>query len=482
MVVQLFESDSIGKKILDCFALFTGTSPDKVESIVPAGSNRIYYRLFYSDESVIAAYSDNNEETSSFLYFTELFKKLEYNVPEIYFVSDDQMVYFLEDLGSVSLFDIVQSDQKKGEISKKTISLYKKSISELVKVQIGSAAYVDYSKCYQISEFGKESILYDLNYFKYYFLKISGLDFDENLLQKDFESISSLLATTGDKFFMLRDFQSRNIMVKDQKPYFIDYQGGRKGAIQYDLASLLYQAKARLPEKVKSELLKYYIKLVKSYIPIDDKEFETQFYMYVLVRVLQTLGAYGLRGLIEKKAHFIESIPFALKNVENILSKVDFVDNYPELKNVLTQLAYTKKFDKTVYPEFTITVTSFSFKKGYPEDKSGNGGGFVFDCRGIHNPGRYAEYKEITGRDDAVIKFFKDNTDIDDYVVNVLRTVKPTIENYIERGFNSLNISFGCTGGQHRSVYCAENIAHFIRKQYKVTVNLNHRELGIIES
>ncbi|PLX06125.1 MAG: hypothetical protein C0596_16705 [Marinilabiliales bacterium] len=482
MVLKLFELNESGKKILDCYQLYTGSQPIKVQRLVPAGSDRQYYRLVNKDgDSHIAVLSDNIEENKAFIYFTELFRELKFNVQEIYFVSDDSRIYFLEDLGDLSLFDIVQEDLKKGALSQKTVSLYKKAIEELVKMQISSAAYVDWSKCYQIKEFDRESILFDLNYFKYYFLKVSGVHFDEKLLQNDFNSISNILESSGNKFFMFRDFQSRNIMIKDGTPYFIDYQGGRKGGIQYDLASLLFQAKAQIPESVRDELLDYYFKQVETYIPVDDDEFRNQYYYYVLIRVLQTLGAYGFRGLIEKKSHFMESIPFALNNLRYLKHQAKIIQQFPELFKVISDLSSSDKFDKLEFSEFTVTVSSFSFKKGYPEDKTGNGGGFVFDCRGIHNPGRYVEYRTKTGRDKEVVNFFKEKTEIDKFLNNTIKTVKPTIDNYIERGFSSLNISYGCTGGQHRSVYCAENLAYYLRKQYKFQVRLIHRELGISE-
>ena len=469
------------KRIYDSFIIFTGTQPEKVEMLAPAGSDRKYYRFYYGPKTLIGVCSDNLEENRSFFYFTRVFNSLSLNVPELFYVSDDETVYFLEDLGDVSLFDLVLADAKRGVFSSVTLSLYKESINELVRMQISSAPYIDFSNCYQISEFNQESILFDLNYFKFYFLKVSGLNFDECKLQIDFDNLSKNLAETGDKFFMFRDFQSRNIMIKNGAPYFIDYQGGRKGAIQYDLASLLYQAKAQLPSEIKEELLNHYIDQVETYIPVNRIDFINQFNNYVLVRVLQTLGAYGYRGLIEKKVHFIESIPFALENIRSILSQTSEFDKYPELNSVLHQLALTDKFRAKSFPEFTVTITSFSFKKSYPNDDTGNGGGFVFDCRGVENPGRYNEYKKLTGRDQEVVNFFKDNTDIDKFVANIIKTIKPTIDNYIKRNFNSLSISFGCTGGQHRSVYCAERIADYIRKNYKIGLRLHHRELNIFE-
>jgi aminoglycoside/choline kinase family phosphotransferase len=410
-----------------------------------------------------------------------VFKSLDLNVPEVYFISESRTSYFIEDFGDDLLLGIVEKTTKKDGFNNSLTDLYKKSLSALARMQVTAASYIDFSRTYSIREFNTQSILFDLNYFKYYFLNRSGINYDEKLLQDDFESFSQKLSSEGWKFFMFRDFQARNIIIKDNEPYFIDYQGGRLGAPEYDVASLLYQAKALIPEAKKAELLEFYFFQLSSYVSLDREEFYSRFYSFVYVRVLQTLGAYGLRGLIEKKQHFVESIPYALKNLGELLNSKPMLDVFPELNRVLHELSALKSFENIVYPEFTISVSSFSYKKGIPEDPTGNGGGFVFDCRGIHNPGRYAEFKTKTGRDKEVIDFFKDNSDIDDYVANAIISVKTTIDSYVERGFNSLMISFGCTGGQHRSVYCAEQMTKFVRETYKLKVNLHHREMGIRE-
>lgn len=469
------------KQILtDYYSIFYGVSPEKCSRITQAGSDRSYFRFVNGNRSVLGVYSENITETETFLYFSSVFKSVGLNVPDIFYVSEDLNCYFIEDFGDDLLLGIVERERKTGGFNDYLTELYKKSLKALVKMQITSASYIDFSKAYSISEFDTQSILFDLNYFKYYFLNRTGLNYDEKKLQDDFECFASGLSDDGWKFFMFRDFQSRNIIIKNDEPYFIDYQGGRKGAPEYDVASLLYQAKAAIPEEKKQELLDYYYGQINTYVNIDKQNFTKRFYSYVYVRVLQTLGAYGLRGLIEKKQHFVESIPFALRNLEQLLQTRPVLESYPELSRVLHEISVLKSFENHVFPEFTVTVYSFSYKKGIPEDKTGNGGGFVFDCRGIHNPGRYTEYKTKTGRDKAVIDFFKSNSDIDDFVLNAIASVKPTIDNYIERDFNSLMISFGCTGGQHRSVYCAEHMAEFIRNNYNVPVRLIHREIGIV--
>ncbi len=459
---------------------FYDNKPDFISRITQAGSDRVYYRFVSENGSVLGVYSENISETETFLYYTSVFKNLELNVPEVYYVADNLMCYFIEDFGDDLLLGIVEKVSKKDGFNDYLTELYKKSIKALINMQISSASYLDFSKAYSISEFDSQSILFDLNYFKYYFLNSCGINYDEKKLQDDFERFAKELSDEGWKFFMFRDFQARNIIIKNDEPYFIDYQGGRKGAPEYDLASLLYQAKALIPDEKKQELLNYYFDQINTYVSIEKTEFIKRFYSFVYLRILQTLGAYGLRGLIEKKQHFVESIPFALHNLGKLLQIRPVLDSYTELSKVMYEISSLKNFENQVFPEFTISVFSFSYKKGIPDDNTGNGGGFVFDCRGIHNPGRYPEYKTKTGRDIEVIDFFKASSDIDDFIVKAIYAVKPTIDNYIERGFNSLMISFGCTGGQHRSVYCAEQMTRFIRDNYDVPVNLVHREMGIV--
>jgi aminoglycoside/choline kinase family phosphotransferase len=455
-----------------------GCDADSIKMITQAGSPRKYFRFIKNDNSILGVYSENVEETETFLYYSDVFTKANLNTPAVYNVSEDKYCYFIQDFGDDLLLGQLEKEPAETRYSGRIAELYKKSLAALVKLQVAGASMIDFGKAYQISDFDEQAILFDLNYFKYYFLNRSGVSFNEKLLQDDFDRLAKSLANEGPKLFMFRDFQARNIVVKDNEPYFIDYQGGRRGAPEYDAVSLLYQAKAALPEVFRDELRDFYFNELIQNIELKYAEFYDRFYLYVYLRVMQTLGAYGLRGLIENKQHFVESIPFALRNLSDLLKLHPFPEKYPELLRVLNLLAETSKFDSKVFDKFTVQVFSFSFKKGIPNDSTGNGGGFVFDCRGIHNPGRYAEYKTKTGKDQEVIDFFKANSDIDIFFENAVNVVKPTIENYIERGFNSLMISFGCTGGQHRSVYCAEALAKYIRENYTANVVLVHREQG----
>ena len=461
---------------------FYKIEPTKVEAITKAGSNRSYYRFYDKNgETVLGVYSNNIPETKTFLYYSVIFSNLNLNTPQIYHVSEDTLTYFIEDFGDDLLLKVVESEYKQyGKFTDRLDDLYHKSINALVKLQIAAGKAIDFSLAYSISEFNSQSILFDLNYFKYYFLNRLDIPYDEKLLQDDFDALASHLAENGTKAFMFRDFQARNILVKDEQVYFIDYQGGRKGAIQYDMASLLWQAKAKIPNDKKLELLKFYINEVAKNSEIDKTVFEREFWFYLYVRILQTLGAYGNRGLIEKKRHFIESIPFAIDNLKELHETHPILGEYKELDRVISEVVKCKqKFEYVKYNELTINVMSFGYKNGLPEDKTENGGGFIFDCRGNHNPGRYEEYKKITGLDQPVIDFFKQHGDIDVFIENIKAVISPTIENYISRGFTSLMICFGCTGGQHRSVYSAENIAKYIHEKYGVKVILKHRELGI---
>ena len=278
---------------------------------------------------------------------------------------------------------------------------------------------------------------------------------------------------------MYCDCQSRNIMLKDGKVWFIDYQGGRKGALQYDLASLLYDGQADIPQAVREELFEFYLDELEKIIPVDRYEFMRFFKGFVLIRIMQAMGAYGFRGFYEKKEHFLKSIPFALDNLEAILRKLDLPVELPELTKVLhlvTQSAFLRSIGQKEH-NLTVRITSFSYKKGLPADPSGNGGGFIFDCRAIHNPGKYTEYKILSGKDAPVIQFLEDKSEMPGFMKLVTSLVDQSVKKYIDRGFSYLAVSFGCTGGQHRSVYAAEKLAAHLKNNFPVNVVLTHREM-----
>lgn len=473
-------SVKIEYQLSDLFEQWAGESPELVLPLAPSGSERIYYRLQNNKHSAIGAYSPNPKENKAFLHFSHHFKAKGLPVPEIYTSNPDKNIYLQEDLGFTTLYSYLL---QKGEyFPDYLIQIYKKVVDQLARLQIIGGEGLDYSLCYPRAAFDKQSILWDFNYFKYYFLKLCGMPFDEQALEEDIHRLAGFLLKADCNFFMFRDFQTRNIMIKGGEPYFIDYQGGRKGALQYDLASLLYQAKANIPWDIRIELLGHYLDTVEQLIDVDREQFTSFYYGYVLIRCIQVLGAYGFRGLYERKEHFLKSIPFAIRNLKWLLDNVELPVEIPHLKNVLQAIIHSKQFEpfdkiKGASSLLAISINSFSYKNGgIPEDHSGNCGGFVFDCRHIHNPGRYEPYKKLNGRDEPVINFLRHHSNIDDFLNNIFRIVDNAVENYIDRSFTHLMINIGCTGGQHRSVYAADTLYKHLHEKYGIKIKLQHIE------
>ena len=435
-----------------------GESPTEILPIAESGSARRYFRVVTKARCLIGTYSENTEENEAFLTFSKHFHNLGLNVPEVLAVNDAKTCYLQSDFGDDNLFAHVQE-----------IELYKQALKHLVKFQCIGHKGLDYSKAYPTARFDRQSIIDDLNYFKYYFAKPhEEIDFNESRLNRDFNALADFISQAPCDFFMYRDFQSRNIMVKDDELYFIDFQGGRQGPLNYDVVSLLYQVKAQIPQSTRDELIQYYKKELAQYVAPEAVGFDTYQPYFVYLRLLQVLGAYGFRGLIQKKAHFIESIPYALKELKT-WNESHPLNDYPELQHIISQLSTlnyplptdSQRFlslskDSTLNSKLTITINSFSFKKGYPDDFSGNGGGFVFDCRALPNPGREPEFKTKTGRDWEVIDYLMAKPQVHVFLDHVKGIVKQSVDNYRERHFTDLMISFGCTGGQHRSVFFAQ--------------------------
>ncbi|MEO8583720.1 MAG: RNase adapter RapZ [Flavitalea sp.] len=452
---------------------------NRIEKLPQSGSDRTYFRLFANDTTFIATHGNNIKENHTFIYFSRHFKGAA-PVPEIIAVSADYTIYIQEDFGDVSLLNKLDELGYSDEV----FGLFQLSLKELAGLQINGDKGLDYNKCITSKEFGKQAILSDLLYFKYYFLDTLQLPYDKDQLLEEFELLSTFLTTADQKYFMFRDFQSRNLMILDGKPHFIDYQGGMKGALQYDVASLLWQARAELPDEWKNKLLQYYIGCVEEILPqpVNRDSFVSQYNGYVLIRLLQVLGAYGFRGLFERKAHFLTSIPLALKNLKSFLSIWNSGIELNEFNRLLKLMVEDKiagRFSPIQATELTpllIRINSFSYKKGLPNDESGNGGGFVFDCRGILNPGRETEFKPLTGRDKPVKDYLEQRTKMPEFLNSVFTIVDISVEDYIKRGFESLQISFGCTGGQHRSVFAAESLARHLKNKFKVKVQLHHVE------
>lgn len=453
-----------------------GKAPEKVEEIASSGSNRRYYRL-YGTPTVIGVAGPCREENEAFIYFAQHFVEAELPVPTVLAVSDDRSAYLQTDLGNETLFNAIEKGRQTKSFSANEKELLTKTIALLPDIQFKGAVGLDFAKCFPAPQFDIRSIMWDLNYFKYCFLKAVGLEFDENRLEDDFQAMAEVLMRSQSSTFMYRDFQSRNVMLKDGEPWFIDFQGGRKGPFYYDVASFLWQAKAGFPQSLREELIEVYIKALRKYKPVDEDYFKEQLRHFVLFRTLQVLGAYGFRGYFEKKPHFMQSVPYAIENLRHLLEE-EFPE-YPYLSNILRQLVDMKQFDDQTKRSLTVRVMSFAYKKGIPNDPTGNGGGFVFDCRAINNPGKYDRYKPFTGLDEKVITFLEEDGEITKFLEHCYALVDATIERYMERGFTSLMIAYGCTGGQHRSVYSAQHTAEHIHKKFNCKVILSHREQNI---
>jgi aminoglycoside/choline kinase family phosphotransferase len=450
-----------------------------IHKIPQSGSDRTYYRITTPGTSYIAAVSANVKENETFLYFSEHFRRYRCPIPQVYAISPDRTCYIQEDFGDNSLLSVLES---RGTCES-VFELFKQSLSELAKMQILGDEGLDYEQCITSKSFGKKAIVSDFLYFKYYFLDTLKIPYDKEKLMDDFEALATYLSHVDHTHFMFRDFQSRNILVKDEKVHFIDYQGGMKGALQYDVASLLWQAKAELSESWKNRLLKYYMDCVEATLgkPLDRQRFTSQYNGYVLIRLLQVLGAYGFRGLFERKAHFLTSIPIALKNIRWFLSHLKTGISLPEFDRLL-QLITSDEVIARFEPvkagpadPLVVTINSFSYlANGYPPDESKNGGGFVFDCRGILNPGRIQQYKTQTGKEKPVIDFLEQETKMPEFLNSVYSIVDISVNDYLKRNFASLMINFGCTGGQHRSVFAAEATARHLRNKFGVAVRVNH--------
>ena len=462
------------------FKEWSGEEALNMDQLVQAGSDRRYFRIFGAKQRAIGTYNADFKENTAFIRFSRHFFNKGLPVPEIYSENLLNGVYLQQDLGDTQLFSLLPPVGQPWTAH--LIDLYKKSIESLADLQITGGEDLDYSVCYPRTAFDKQSMMWDLNYFKHYFLKLAKIPFDEQLLEDDFQKMTDYLLLADCNYFLFRDFQSRNIMIQDNKPYFIDYQGGRKGALQYDVASLLFQAKGGVPNEIKKSVYNHYLDKVESLVNIDRDFFTDLYYGYVLIRCLQALGAYGFRGLYERRDHFLSSIPFAIDQLEYILGVVKMPVKLPELFRCLQNIVKSEQFDffdKKKYGDspLTVKINSFSYKKtGYPDDNSGNGGGFVFDCRFMDNPGRVDELKNLTGRDRPVMDFLKQNGEMDVFLQNLYPIIDKAVENYFSRRFESLSVNFGCTGGQHRSVYAADQLAKHLTDKYGVKIILHHLE------
>ena len=460
------------------FEKWSGEKAKIVLALAANGSNRRYYRILGESKKCIAAYNEDVAENEAFFYYSRELAKRGISVPEIILVDENRICYLQQDLGDTTLYSYLYDKKRKGGgFDSEMMQLYKRVLDDLTQMQVSGRDF-DFSRAYPRTDFDAQSIQWDLNYFKYYFLKLRHIPFNEDFLEHDFQTLKNYLLETDCQFFMYRDFQSRNIMLLDGKPYYIDYQGGRRGAAQYDVASLLYSAKSDLPEPIRQELLKHYITCLSKRFPIDKSDFIQHFYGYVFIRIMQAMGAYGYRGYYERKDYFISSIPLAINNLKLLVEYHSLPIEIPHLKQVWKSIVDSEEAVSNVSTTegLTVHVVSFSYKKGLPTDLSGNGGGFIFDCRALPNPGRYPEYRAYTGKDKPVIDFLKGDTAVEQFLDNAKQLVGASISKYLERKFTSLMVCFGCTGGQHRSVYCAERLAKWISDNFDCHIIINHRE------
>ncbi len=466
------------KEVASLFEQFTGEKALSVTELPSSGSNRRYFRIVGTTQTLIGAKGTSIEENKAFWSIAEHFCTRGLPVPKVLAHDKTFSCYLQQDLGDDVLYKVISNGREKGRYDENEKALLKKSISLLPAIQFEGAEGFDFSVCYPQPEFDERMIAFDQNYFKYCFLKATGLEFSEIRLDEDFKRMCDVLMRNSSSTFLYRDFQARNVMIVDGNPYFIDFQGGRKGPIYYDVASFVWQAKANYSEELKQELIETYIAALQRYIPVDEKYFHNQLRHFVLFRTLQVLGAYGFRGYFEKKPHFLQSVPYAMDNIRGLL-KTPFKE-YPYLSEILLELTKMKQFtDVGLNNKLEVRIYSFAYKKGIPNDISGNGGGYVFDCRGINNPGKFEHFSHFTGRDKEVIDFLEEDGGVSKFLNNAYELADAHVQRYIERKFTSLMFSFGCTGGQHRSVYCAEHLAEHIAKKYDVRVFLFHRELEI---
>ncbi|HJR52911.1 MAG TPA: RNase adapter RapZ [Gemmatimonadota bacterium] len=468
--------------LLRLYADVRGGRPAAVVAVAGDGSQRTYHRLIAADGStLIGAFGPDPDENRAFLSFSRAFRAIGLPVPEIHAVDESAGVWLAEDLGEITLFGFLEEARARepGAFPASALPVYRRVLEILPRFQIEGDAAVDYSVAHPHSAFDRQSILWDLNYFKYHFLKLAHVPFHEARMERDFERLAGSLLEAPREFFLYRDFQSRNIMLRDGEPWFIDYQGGRRGALQYDVASLLYDAKADLPEAVREELLGWYLDALEERVDIDRASFLGHYRGYVLVRIVQAMGAYGYRGFFERKPRFLQSVPYAAANIRRLLEEglpVELPELARAFERIVAEWAAPPPGDESA-SGLTVRVQSFSYRRGYPEDVEGHGGGFVFDCRALPNPGRLEEFAGATGRTETVARFLESEPGFEPFWNSVRSLVDAQIEVYRERRFTSLAIAFGCTGGQHRSVYLAEKLARHIESRFPdVRVRLVHRE------
>ena len=456
-------------------------APDRIQPLQGelGGSGRKIIRLANQKNRAIGILYGVREENAAFLEFSKHFLRHGLPVPQIYAEDLSHGAYLEEDLGDTTLFEFLSKNRTGENIAPKVVEAYRKVVAVLPRFQVEAGRDLNYDVCYPISSFDRQSIAWDLNYFKYYFLRLAGIPFNEQALEDDFGCLTEFLLSAPRDYFLYRDFQSRNVLLRNGDPFFVDYQGGRKGALQYDIASLLYDAKADLPPDLRQQLLDHYLDRLSGFITLDREAFHRHYYAYVYIRILQALGAYGFRGFYERRAHFLQSVPYALKNLRWLLHHVRLPIPLPALMDAFKGMLASEKLQglASEAENLVVRIFSFSFHRGLPKDESGNGGGFIFDGRSLPNPGREERFKTLTGKDAPVIDYLNQQETVHQFLASVLSLVDSSISSYQQRGFKNLMVSFGCTGGQHRSVFLAEQLAKRLRGKNGLEVAVRHLEL-----
>ena len=455
-------------------------APGSFNELPRSGSHRRYFRMTAGISRCIGVYSPDPGETRAFLEFTRHFHYRGLNVPSLLAEDEARGIYLLEDLGDLSLKKIIDRERQGEGFPASVIPYYRTALDHLVGFQLEGHAGLDYSVCIPRQEFDRQSILWDMNHFKYYFIRLLNIPVNEQWLEDDFNTLAEILLSAERNYFMYRDFQSRNIIIHEDELYFIDYQGGRKGALQYDVASLLFEARTNLPGSLREELLNHYLGTLAAKSESAAEGFMEHYYGYVLIRILQAMGAYGIRGIIENKALFLQSIPYAIRNIRFLMENSLIPDQVPELIKCLEHICGWKEWSDLPDAHenrLRVRINSFSYMKGPPRDLSGNGGGFVFDCRALPNPGRLEEYRYLTGKDTEVIEYLQGKKEVGLFLEGVFSLVNQSIEAYQSMDFTDLMVSFGCTGGQHRSVYCAERLNEYLQSRTRIETIVNHKEL-----
>jgi aminoglycoside/choline kinase family phosphotransferase len=480
-----FSSEDSGKRFMDIlqklFEQHFRVPPTRVQPLQGelGGSGRKIIRLASDTQSAVGILYGVREENIAFLEFSQHFRRHGLPVPEIYAEDLDEGAYLEEDLGDTTLFEFLSRNRSAANIAPEVLEAYRKTVAVLPRFQVQAGRDLDYSVCYPCGSFDGQSIAWDLNYFKYYFLRLAAIPFSEQALENDFRRLTEFLLSAPRDYFLYRDFQSRNVLLRNGEPYFVDYQGGRKGALQYDIASLLFDAKADLPPDIRQQLLDDYLDCLSGFLDLDRGAFLQYYYAYVYVRIMQALGAYGFRGFYERKTHFLQSVPYALKNVRWLLHNVKLPIELPTLMAAFTSMLASEKLLglASEAQNLVLRIFSFSFHSGAPEDNTGNGGGFVFDGRNLPNPGREERFKQLTGKDAPVIDYLNQQEGVHQFLASVFSLVDASVSNYQQRGFKNLMVSFGCTGGQHRSVFLAQQLAKRMRERSGLEIVVRHLEL-----